>query len=86
MPQEQKTEIELTLMILRQTSMPVLVSNACTALLKAAEPRKSMTWSNTCSLGTPQCSAPESNKGISRSAQFAAWQEVASSSSSSTTL
>ena len=29
-------------MIFKQTSMPVLVSRACTALLKAAEPRKSM--------------------------------------------
>lgn len=29
-------------MIFKQTSMPVLVSSACTALLKAAEPRKSM--------------------------------------------
>ena len=34
-------------MILRQTSMPVLVSRACTALLNAADPRKSMTCSQT---------------------------------------
>lgn len=33
-----------TLMILRHTSSPVLTSSACTALLKAAEPRKSVTW------------------------------------------
>lgn len=33
-----------TLIILRQTSMPVLMSRACTALLNAAEPRKSITW------------------------------------------
>ena len=49
-------------MILRQTSMPVLVSSACTALLKAAEPRKSMTCNNTCSLHTQYCSALRATK------------------------
>ena len=62
MQQGQKTDIEMTLMILRQTSMPVLVSSACTALLKAAEPRKSMTCNNKCTLHRHCCTASESNK------------------------
>lgn len=73
----------MTLMILRQTSMPVLVSSAWTALLKAADPRKSMTCSDACSLRTQHCSASESNRGISTWTNFAAWQEEASRSSSS---
>lgn len=43
-------EVEPTLMILRQTSMPVFVSKAWTALLNAADPRKSMTCNSTCGL------------------------------------
>ena len=35
--------LHVTLMIFKQTSMPVLVSKAWTALLNAAEPKKSMT-------------------------------------------
>ena len=83
MPQGLKIEREVTFMILRQTSMPVLVSSACTALLKAAEPRKSMTCNNTCNLHTHCCSASESGKGISRCTQSAALQEEADRSSSS---
>jgi len=41
--QASKTVLMLTLMIFRQTSMPVFVSRAWTALLKAADPKKSMT-------------------------------------------